>query len=77
MRVPHPLKKSARLSRKIEERFLHFAASARFASKEKDWPLRWNDMGCVGGWSGSLEKAADTKQTLPAGWACEELFILP
>jgi hypothetical protein len=32
--------KRTRLARYIEERFLHFAASARFASEEKDWPLR-------------------------------------
>jgi hypothetical protein len=32
--------KKAQLARQSEERFLHFAASARFASQEKDWPLR-------------------------------------
>jgi hypothetical protein len=31
-----------RLARSIDERFLHFAASARFASREKDWPL-WSE----------------------------------
>jgi hypothetical protein len=28
--------KSVRLAREIEERFLHFASSARFVSQEKD-----------------------------------------
>jgi hypothetical protein len=37
--------------REIEERFLHFAAGARFASEEKDRPLRSERQDWVDGWS--------------------------